>query len=147
MQADGRASVILLKSPYSRYEEGVVAAGQTIKPGNLVDIDSTGKIINHAGAAGANVARRFATEELLIYEGKTIADSYAAGALVSYREFLPGDEIQVWLEAGLNAAIDDKLESAGDGSLQAVTTGKGLAQCIEAVDATAATKMCNVRVL
>jgi hypothetical protein len=147
MQSDGRASVILLKSPYSRLEEGTVAAGQTIKPGNLIDFNSSGLIINHATAAGTSAARRFATEDMLLYEGKTIADSYAAGSKISYREFLPGDEIQAWLEAGLNAAVGAKLESAGDGSLQALTTGKALVQAIEAVDATAGTKMCNVKIL
>lgn len=147
MQADGRPSVILLKSPYSRLEEGVVATGQTIKPGNLVDLNSSGEIINHAGAAGANVARRFATEDMLTYEGKTIADSYAQGSRISYREFLPGDEIQVWLESGFNAAIAAKMESAGDGSLQAASTGMGIAQAIEAVDASGGTKMCKVRIL
>ena len=147
MQADGRPSTVLLKSPNSRYDEGTVAAGETIKPGALVDIDEDGNIINHAGAAGANVAARFATEEMNIMEGKTIADSYAAGAKISYREFLQGDEIQAWLEAAVVTTLDDKLESAGDGSLQALTTGKALAQAIEVRDATAGTLMCKVRIL
>ena len=142
MQADGRPSVVKLKSQYSRYEERV-GLGE-IKPGFLLDLNASNQVIPHGGAAGANVARRFATEELLTYEGKTIADVYATTALVSYREFLPGDELQAWLASGESVAIDDKLESAGDGTLQALTTGDAVAQAIEVVDATSASKMIKV---
>lgn len=145
-QANGRPSVVLLKSPYSRYEEG--RAGGTVKPGHLVDFTSTaGQLVVHATAAGTNVRPRFATEELHVLIGKTIADSYASGDLFSYREFNEGDKIQAWIKTGVNAARGAKLESAGDGQLQALTTGKAVAQADEAVDATAGAKQISVTIL
>lgn len=50
--------------------------------------------------------------------GRGIDDDYSAGDQVEYRSFSTGDEAYAWLAAGENAAIDDPLESAGNGALK-----------------------------
>lgn len=108
----GMPSTIVLKSPNGRLDEGKCAGA--ITPGHLIEKDTAGEWIVH-GTAGGVHERTFAIEDSL--QGKTIADAYADNDFLRFWRFLPGDEVQAWLAAGENAAIDSTLISAGDGTL------------------------------
>lgn len=145
MQSNGRPSVVVLKSPYGRYDEG--PAGGTVKPGHLIIMNSSSAWVVNPNAAGATAPIVFATENCLALRGKTIADSYASGDWLSMIHPVNGDEIQAWLETTQNVAVDDLLESAGNGELQPLTTGKPIAQALEAVDSTGGAKQIKVRTI
>jgi len=115
-----------------RREEALAAA--ELYPGHLVEFTSAGKLQKHSTAGG--VAERIvAIEDAL--QGNTISTAYAAAALVSANVEQPGNQVQMFLAAGANVAIGAKLESAGDGTLQAVTTGTVIAVAAEAKDLSA----------
>lgn len=109
------AKTIVLKGKGIRNE---AVANAAITPGHLVELMSTGKIRVHA-TAGGNAEKAFAVEDDL--QGKTIADAYAANAVAQYEVFGPGCEVNALIANGQNIAIGTKLESAGDGTLQAHT--------------------------
>jgi hypothetical protein len=126
--------VILLKpNEGTRFEEA--RAGGTVKPGHLVMKANDGTVVVHGTAAGA-AALLVATEETNTLRGKTKDDAYSSGDLLSYRPVSIGDELQMWLEDNHNVAIGDRLESAGDGTLQPVTGSFALFEATEAVDTT-----------
>lgn len=113
-------------------EEKLAAA--ELYPGHLIEETSAGKFQKHSTAQG--VAERIvAVEDAL--QGNTISTAYAADALVSANIETPGNQVQMFLKAGENVAIGAKLESAGDGTLQAVTTGTVIAVAVEAKDLSA----------
>ena len=148
MQSTGRPSVVVMKSPAGRYDEGKAAA--TLKPGYLALMDANGEYIPHGTAAATTTPVCVVTEHMLWEQGKTIADSYADDDWISVWYPNNGDEIQAWIEDNSNIAVGALLESAGDGTLQAVTTGKAIAQAIEAVDTTggaAAAAQIKVRIV
>lgn len=113
--------------------EEKIAAG-TIKPGYLVERTSADKLQAHSTAQG--VAERLVAEIDLL-QGNTLTDDYSADDLVSANVELPGNVCQMYLKAGENVAIGADLESAGDGTLQAVTTGTVIANAGEALDLSA----------
>lgn len=119
-----------------RYEEGRVAAGQTITPGMLIALNSSGEIVVHgsAGVAALNEpVMMIAIEDGLI--GRTIDTNYAAGELCRYVILLPGDEFYGILVDGENAAVQSPLTSNGDGKFQVATgTEKTLARSLEALN-------------
>jgi hypothetical protein len=149
------ANQIRLKGLYGRQLEA--AAGGTITPGHLLEIDSAGDFIVH-NTAGAQAERLFALEDAL--QGNGIGDDYTSTAPADkVQAYLaqPGDEIQAWLAATENVAIGALLISAGDGTLmEALGTHSDayqeypVAVATEALDLTAtgavATRI-NVRVL
>jgi hypothetical protein len=102
---------IHLKGDFQREE--LVAAG-TIKPGYLIEQTSAGKFQAHS-TEGGYAERIVAVEDAL--QGNTISDDYSADDLVSANIEAPGNVVQMYLKAGENAAIDDDLISAGDGTL------------------------------
>ena len=115
-----------------RREEALAAA--ELYPGHLVEFTSAGKFQKHSTAGG--VAERIvAVEDAL--QGNTISTAYAADALVSANVEQPGNQVQMFLAAGENVANGAKLESAGGGALQAVTTGTVIAVAAEAKDLSA----------
>jgi len=122
---------IHLKGDFRREELYAAAA---ISPGDLVELTSAGKAQVHSTAGGV-AERLVAVEDAL--QGNTIDDDYAADDLVSINIELPGNSVQMFLKAGENVAIGAKLESAGDGTLQAVTTGEVVAVAEEAEDLSA----------
>ena len=97
--------------------EAVAAAA--ITPGHLVELASTGKVQVHGTANGIG-EKAFAVEDDL--QGKTIEDAYSADDIVQYNVMKPGEVVNAILANGQNASIGDKLLSAGDGTLQAVTS-------------------------
>lgn len=115
MDANGRPSVILLKSPNSRYDEKLAGAAG-IKPGYLVMENAAGEAIVHA-TAGGYAAPMFVTEELQVLRGLTKDDAYTEDEPLSLRHFLPGDMIQAMLKDGENIAYGDALMSGGNGQL------------------------------
>lgn len=112
----GNAKTIVLKGQGTRKERIAVAA---ITPGHLVEITSANKVQVHSTAGGL-AQKAFAVEDDL--QGNTIADAYAASAMVQYNVMLPGDEVNAIIADGENIAIGDKLVSAGDGTLKEQTS-------------------------
>lgn len=115
MDANGRPSTILLKSPNSRYDEKKAGAAG-IKPGYLVKANADDEAIVHS-TAGGYAAPMFVTEELQVLVGKTKDDVYTEDEPLSLRHFLPGDMIQAWLKDGENVTRGDALMSGGNGQL------------------------------
>lgn len=111
-----------------RHEEAL--AGGTIKPGMLVILNSSNRVVVHATSGGYAEAA-FALEDAL--KGKTIDDNYSNGDLVSYTIANKGDSIYALLAAGETAVIGSKLVSNGDGTLQVLAGAEiPLAICTEA---------------
>lgn len=92
-----------------------VATAATITPGHLVQIESTGKIQKH-GNANQFALPMFAVEDEL--QGRGIDTVYDASSRVQVWTPQRGDVVYALLKDGENVAIGDKLESAGDGTLQ-----------------------------
>ena len=106
-------------------------AASTISPCMLVEETSAGTLQAHSTAGGI-AALLFAEVDAL--QGNTLDDDYSAGDKVQANVELPGNEVQLILAAGENVAIGADLESAGDGTFQALTTGTVLAKAREALD-------------
>ncbi len=100
-------------------------ANAAITPGHLVELRSDGELQVHGTAAGT-AAKAFARENEVF--GTGIDTAYAAEDNVLYSVFRPGDEINALVAAGAPAiVINDKLESAGDGTLRKVVTSAATA--------------------
>lgn len=135
------ANTILLKGRGIR-KEAVAAAG--ITPGHLLTINNTGKLAVH-GTAGGKVAPLFAVENDLV--GKTIDDAYVANDYVQAEYLWSGCEVLGWLKAGENVALGGLLQSAGDGTLVAFTSGSVLGQAIEAVNNSAGGAATRIKIV
>lgn len=113
---------------------------ESITPGHLVEFynaSGTEKVRKHTTAKGFG-ENAFALEDAL--QGNTIADAYASGDLVSVAIVGPGAIVRAWLKTGTNYVIGDKLESAGDGTLQKISGSADLkifGTLLEAVDLSA----------
>ena len=88
--------------------EGVLASGQTPKPGQCISLKSDGKYEAWNGAADGE-----RDEVIVLCEnvnlGQLPTEAYADGArFVAYIP-VPGDELQVLVVSGENIAIGDKL--------------------------------------
>lgn len=116
-------NTILVKGESFR-KEGVVASAQTILPGHLLNRDSAGKIIKHAGDGGNVAPILVAVENDLM--GKEISDAYAAGERIQYHVARPGDEVYLLLANGEDVSPADYLSSKGDG-----TVDKYVAQAVD----------------
>jgi hypothetical protein len=137
MASNTAPKTILLSGNPGCYE-GV--ANAAIRPGDLIEVMTTGKLRKHATAAGVASAL-FAREEE--YVGGDIDTDYAANDQVAYWSAKKGDRFYAWLKNGENAALGAFLESGGNGSLQVTTHGTGsattaaawpVARALEAVD-------------
>ncbi|MDX1540531.1 MAG: hypothetical protein R3349_03915 [Geminicoccaceae bacterium] len=125
------------------FKEGKASAA--IKPGNLIEMGGANDVQNHSGAAAAGnfpvyVALDGSFSGLAVGNAKarTIDDDYATGEQVRYLVARPGDVLYMTLDTGENVAKGASLESAGNGNVQAVTTGRAVAVALEAVNATGA---------
>lgn len=127
------ANTIALKKYGDNIIKEITGSG-AINPGMLLErtYSSGDKVKAHSSAAGANVQALFAIEDAL--QGNDIDDAYADGDLIRCEYFRPGDEVQAILEDGESVAYDDFLESAGNGYLQAYTSGKAIAVALETKD-------------
>jgi hypothetical protein len=115
------------------------AADGAITPGHLV-MKYGGKLKVH-NVAGGDTARIFADADK--YQGNGVDTAYIDGQKVFADLYYPGDRVQALLAAGENAAADDKLASAGDGTLRvalaavAATLGTGVEASNNAITFTA----------
>lgn len=116
-------------------EQGVASA--TVKPGYLVDGITS---IAHHATAGGNTARKFAVERDELgagidntYQGSgTVSAYYASGDRVKVASCHAGMRVTAFVASGQNIAVNDKLESAGDGSLRKLNSGEAVAIATEA---------------
>lgn len=131
---------ILLKGRPNQSEEGV--AGSAIQPGMLVDGVTT--IVPHATAGGV-APKCFAAErdELgagvddAYKHGYAPASAYAIGDSVKVLACAAGDRVLVLIASGQNIAENDRLESAGNGTMRKFAAGTILARSLETYDARA----------
>lgn len=107
---------IKLKKQQGDVIEEKIAAG-VITPGNILELDSNGKVQRHS-TSGATVAPLMvALEDEL--QGKTIDDNYAADDPVQVWYPKSGDIFYGLLDAtSEDVSIPDGLESNGDGTLK-----------------------------
>lgn len=152
MSSSDTPKKIVLKSPYSRYDEAIGSG--VITPGHLLARTSAARndlgldtVVKHATLGGA-AERMFAIEDAL--QGNTIDDDYASGDVVRLHHALPGDEIYAFLSDGEDVAAGDNLESNGDGTLKKATgtnleTGH-IAVAMEDVDLTTGTATADGRI-
>lgn len=114
-----------------RHEEAV-AAEATIKPGMLLELNSTGKVIKH-NQNGGWAEKIIAVEDAL--QGGTIDSTYDNASIVSFVVASPGDVCYVVLAAGEFITPDMYLCSAGTGAFIAASgTKQRLCRALEAVD-------------
>ena len=118
-------------------------AGGVITPGHLCLIDSSDEAVVNGAAADVDPEKLWALENQA--SGLGISDDYASGDRVVMQQSLPGELIYAFLDNGENVAIGASLESAGNGNLQARTTGDVVAFAEEAVNATGGTARIKVR--
>ena len=112
------------------------AASEAITPGHLVEgVTSIAKQSTGGGPATRTFA--LARPEL----GQDIDDDYASGDTVKVGSCAPGDRIYAWVASGVDVAADEFLEPAGDGTLRAYNAGTRIARALEAVTATADTRI------
>lgn len=97
---------------------GEYNADEAITPGALIELNSDGKLQNHA-TAGGDVLPMFAFEDEL--QGKDIDEDYASDDPIKVWIPQRGDQVYAILEDGENINTGDFLESAGNGNLQAYT--------------------------
>lgn len=108
-------NTIQLKGEFSRDER---AAGGAVTPGHLVELNSSDKYVVHSTGAGPH-GRAFAVENEL--EGKTITEAYVLDERIQVNYQLPGNEVNAILAATEDIAIGAFLQSAGDGTLEALS--------------------------
>lgn len=102
---------------YDGVADGAVTPGELLERTGT-DSDGNPQFAAHSTAAGAAKAR-FAKE--YSHTGMSIDDDYSDGDHMEYRDGIPGDRFNAFLAAGENVSEGDKLVSAGNGALQAVT--------------------------
>jgi hypothetical protein len=110
-----KRNTTLLKD-YSGIREEFVAAA-ALSPGHLLEITSDGQVQKHSAAAGNVAPVLVALEDSM--QGNDVDDAYSANNVVQCAVARPGDRVQLRLKDGQNVAIGAKLESAGDGTVQA----------------------------
>jgi len=94
-------------------------ANGALKPGHLLQMDSSEKVVVHATYGGTSEAL-FALEDSL--QGNLITTAYASSDLVFTYQALPGDIIYARVPAGAVAIVKgDHLISNGDGTLVKAT--------------------------
>ncbi len=93
-------------------------AASAVTPGELIEVNSSGKVKAHANA-GQNVLPMFAFEDEL--QGNGIDDDYDADDPVQCWIPRAGDEVYAFLADGEDASQGDFLESDGNGALQVHT--------------------------
>lgn len=108
---------IILKGDYNRYEEAKIAAGvTTIKPGMLVELNSSGEAILPT-AAGKDTPLRIALIDSL--QGNIKTTTYTAGEILRYYIPRPGDLVNLFCLSGETINIGTMVIAA--------TSGKGIA--------------------
>lgn len=129
-------NTIVLKGDLAKRTEEYRCGSTSIYPGMLVARDTAGLLIPHGTAGGTFVPGEVAVEDR--YLGRDIDTPYTSGELVRTFITQPGDVVQLILNTGENAAINSKLSSQGDGTVQVVATTEGVTfEALEALDLSA----------
>jgi hypothetical protein len=126
-----KRTVKLLGEPIQDEDDKAAAA---ITPGMLVNWNGSGDLVPHATAAATVVASTFAMEREEM--ANDIDTAYAIGDTVKVGFFGPGCRVNALVANAVNVAKGATLESAGNGTLRAVTTGKPVARALEAINNT-----------
>jgi len=113
-------------------------ADGSITPGHLIELKSTGKVGVHSTAGGI-AQKSFAINQDFI--GGSIDKLYADGDNVIYHVCAPGTEIYGLIASGVSVSIGGALESAGDGTLKARSSGALIAYALETKVAVASTRL------
>ncbi len=114
--------LILLTGENTRQDEGIVAGSNTLIPGNILNIDSAGLLINHAGAGLTAQPLRVCTEALNTLEGNGVETTYAAASRASWAAVGSGVVLHLSLDSGsADISTGDYLESDGDGTVRVRT--------------------------
>lgn len=131
--SDTAPGTIKLRTDGNDYQQEYALNGAAIRPGMLLALNSSSKVIPNGTAADATPECIVALEMDLL--GRTIDDNYVTAdeAVISWFPRI-GDEAYMLLKTGNNAAVNALLESAGAGNLQLVSTGKALFRAVEAVN-------------
>lgn len=143
MASDTDPKTILLRGDNAVGGEARAAADSDIMPGMLLTTDTDGEVLPH-NVAGGPAHRRFAREES--YAGGSIDTVFEDGDTVPFWDTNNGDWAYAFLDAGETADIGTQLESAGNGYLQAITTGTPIATAHEAVDNSGGSAAVRIRV-
>ena len=109
-------TIILKGDPIILDEDKAAAA---ITPGHLVDFDSSGDLVVHAGAA-KNASPMWAIERDEL--GDDVDDAYATSDQVKVASFAPGDEVWAYVASGEVLSKGDFVESDGAGRLKGLAT-------------------------
>jgi hypothetical protein len=121
--------VILLRGRGERREAPAAGA---ITPGHLIAYNSSGSFVVHPTAAVAT-NKIFAVED--DHNGKGIDDAYATNDYVQAEELHAGCDVNALVAAGHAAIVRGALlESAGNGTLRALTGNFPIAKALESVD-------------
>lgn len=122
---------VLLKGDLGTKREEARAA-EAISPGHLIEMIAAGTVQKNDKVAG-NIQALVALEDP--FQGRTIADDYAATDLVSYHVALKGDLIFLRIPAAAAAIVKgDSLEPAANGVVQKLAAGVRIAIAEEAID-------------
>lgn len=142
-----KRTVILRGDYWVQNEDGVASA--VIKPGYLVD--GVISVAPHASAGGAcPMAIALEREEFgagidtnnALYTGiGAAASDYAIGDTVKLAVLHAGHRFTGWIASGQNITINDRMESAGDGSFRKNASGVILARALETLSVLALTKI------
>lgn len=128
---------VLLIGPFRRVEMPAVGV---VVPGSLIEqvagTATTGAVQPHSTAGGFGETL-FAEEDAL--QGRTIADNYALGEIVTCCSVTPGTLVNALLLAGSNYTVGTKLISDGAGRLKPTTgsPSKIFGIIVEAIDLSA----------
>ena len=124
-------TIIVRGNATEQHDEAI--ANGAINVGNLVELQSTGKVRKNAAGAGVVAPVTVAVEDDM--QGNGIDDAYADAALVQYVHARPGDHINlVCVDGGSAIVIGDKIEPAAAGEVRkAATSSSGALSNPEAV--------------
>lgn len=95
-------------------------ASAAILPGQVLELESTGKVKKNSQTTGHYPTIVALEDEL---QGKSTRDAYAADDPVQAWYVQPGEEFAAIIDSGLDPSIGDLLELGADGELVAASAG------------------------
>lgn len=109
---------IVLKGDYDRYEEAKINASATLKPGMLVELNSSGELIAQATTGKAVVTRVMLIDA---FQGKTKTDAWTAGEVGRYYIPRAGDLLNLLALSGEDIDIGEQVLANNAGKVIATT--------------------------
>jgi len=108
-----------------------LAVSEAVTPGHLVERFNNAGVIRFRKhtTGGGDTARLVATEQLMV--GRGVDDDYAANDLVEVSAGQAGAHFWMFIASGQDIAAGDLLESAGNGTLAILASGKALFSALE----------------